>query len=270
MKALLSYSRAKFLSLSAAGRIRALDKLFAALIDAQQDHFRIFQIKEQLAACLDWMGTDAPDALRKINAALQNADAPRSILDCVALWQHASRISARDYQLPILAGDRVRAADPALLARSRQVIGILDNLRSAFNVGSIFRTAECLRLKELWLCGITATPEQPALLKTAMGTAERVAWRYFEQTREALAEARSAGYTLAALETAEGASSVFAAPLPLPLALLLGNESLGLAPEILAACDRVLCLPVLGWKNSLNVAAAFTVCAYQAVCGVQG
>ena len=101
--------------------------------------------------------------------------------------------------------------------------------------------------------------------KTSMGTCDRVAWCQFQETSQAIAKYRQAGYTIYALETAQDAVSVFDFQPQLPLALIIGNESLGISQDVLALCDGCLALPVLGWKNSLNVGVAFAVTAYQLV-----
>lgn len=172
-----------------------------------------------------------------------------------------------DARIPILKGDGLHVSDPEAIRRAGSVVVILDNLRSAFNVGSIFRTAECLGLKELALCGITAVPPHPKLCQTAMGTQEQVRWKYFGSSLEAISYYREHGYQIVALETAAEARSVFEAQPCFPLALLLGNESLGLEESVLAQADLILQLPVQGWKNSLNVGVAFAVTAYQLVFG---
>jgi len=114
---------------------------------------------------------------------------------------------------------------------------------------------------------VTATPANPALARTAMGTADRVPWRHFPSTLEAVQAAKAQGYELYALETTADATSVFEAEYRFPLALVVGNESLGISQEVLELCGQHVSLAVQGWKNSLNVAVAFGICAYQAVFG---
>jgi len=173
--------------------------------------------------------------------------------------------SFKDTQIPVLKGDGLRQTDPARLERSAGIKVVLDNLRSVFNVGSIFRTSECLALGELVLCGTTPTPEHPNMSKTAMGTCERVSWRHTERTVDAILELKEKGYRIYALETAEAAVSVMTFKPDHPFALVLGNESLGISPTVLSLCDMCLALPVMGWKNSLNVGVAFAIASYQLV-----
>ncbi len=177
----------------------------------------------------------------------------------------AKGIIRKDNQIPIRTRDGSPEQDPAATARAQQIIVIADNLRSVFNVGSIFRTSECLALAGIYLCGISPTPQHPNMEKTAMGTSSLVPWQYFANTADAIHRAQLQGYTVYALETAENATSVFEATISFPIAIVLGNESLGISPETLQLCDKIIDLPVLGWKNSLNVGVAFSICAYQIV-----
>ena len=103
--------------------------------------------------------------------------------------------------------------------------------------------------------------------KTAMGTQSLVTWRKYDNTGEAIAYCRQQGCQICALETAEGAQSVFQTAFQLPLALLVGNESLGIEPGWLHLCDKVVQLPQLGWKNSLNVGVATAITLYQIMFG---
>ncbi|KAL1508088.1 hypothetical protein AB1Y20_007681 [Prymnesium parvum] len=143
---------------------------------------------------------------------------------------------------------------------------VLDHLRSAFNVGAIFRTAECLGVCEMYLCGYTATPEDLQVQRTTMGAHEHMTWRWCRDTREAINALKASGLTIVALETVVGAP--FAAQYSFPrsgCALLLGNERHGIAPELLAMCDAVVRLPSRGLKNSMNVAVALGMCGYEIV-----
>lgn len=267
MKPLQSYSRRKFLALSPTGRNKVLRKLVSDLMDAFPGARQSDLLSRQIALCLEWMGDSAPADLNAFFAPERADEDNRAVAESCLAYLAKEGLTFKDYQLSVRVGDGRRETDPELLSRSGQVIAILDNLRSAFNVGSIFRSAECLQLKELWLCGVTATPQSPALRKTAMGTEGLVSWRYFHSTLDALDQAHSEGYASAAIETAEGAVNLYEARFTYPLALVVGNESLGIPPKVLAGCGQIIRLPVLGWKNSLNVAAAFSVCAYQVVCG---
>ncbi len=265
MKHLNSYSKKKFQSLSHTGQIHAINALSTALEESFEDTTLRKQYRDHILECISWMDVPLQDNVKQLALALHDQSSPHALSDAIARFRLSQGFTFTDTQLSIRKGDGQRNADPVMRERSQKVIVILDNLRSVFNIGSIFRTSECLALCEIWLCGISATPENPALHKTAMGTSEHVTWRHFPETQEAIRTAKAEGYCVYALETTQDSRSVFNTEFCLPLALVLGNESLGLAPETLALCDYHISLPVQGWKNSLNVAVAFAICAYQIV-----
>ncbi|MBE2236447.1 MAG: RNA methyltransferase [Caldilineaceae bacterium] len=143
-----------------------------------------------------------------------------------------------------------------------RLAGLLDNVRSLFNVGSIFRSAEGAGLSHLYLGGVTPTPEHRKLAKTALGAEQHLAWSH-HRNGVALAETlRASGHVLWALETGGAAVSIFdiEAP-PLPLVLVVGNEVTGVDPDLLALCARCVSIPMAGRKQSLNVATAFGIAA---------
>lgn len=143
------------------------------------------------------------------------------------------------------------------------VIGVLDRLRSAHNVGSIFRTADGARLQELILCGYTPTPPHKHLDKTALRAVESVPWRHVETVEEIIETLKASGVQVLALEFTETSTPLYDFDLQFPLALVAGNEAEGLEPGVLALCDAVVHLPMHGLKSSLNVSVAFGVAAYE-------
>ena len=146
-----------------------------------------------------------------------------------------------------------------------RVEALLDNIRSVFNVGAMFRTADGAGLRRLHLCGMTATPEHPRLAKTALGAEQVVPWSYYLNALDAARQLKKQGAMLWALESAPGSESLFRA-VPragsAPLILIVGNERAGIDPGLLSLCHRVLHIPMGGVKESLNVAIAFGVAAY--------
>jgi tRNA(Leu) C34 or U34 (ribose-2'-O)-methylase TrmL len=138
---------------------------------------------------------------------------------------------------------------------------ICDNIRSAFNVGSIFRTADGLGVRKIYLCGYTATPENPKVLKTTMGTERYCHWEQRAYTRDVIHELKQQGSRIIALETLRDSVSVFDQDWSLPCALLLGNERFGLPPDLVAEADDRCHIPMYGRKNSLNCGVAFGIAA---------
>jgi 23S rRNA (guanosine2251-2'-O)-methyltransferase len=145
------------------------------------------------------------------------------------------------------------------------VCAILDNIRSLYNVGSIFRTADAAGVERLILCGITAAPPHPSLRKTALGADERVAWEQSRNGVAALARLRLAGYRVAAIETGESSVDLFDWTPEFPLAVVFGNEVDGVSPALLEMCDVRVRIPMHGIKRSLNVATAAGVVFYELV-----
>jgi 23S rRNA (guanosine2251-2'-O)-methyltransferase len=142
---------------------------------------------------------------------------------------------------------------------------LLDNIRSLHNVGSIFRTADGSGVAHLYLAGITPTPDNARLAKTALGAETAVAWSYHANSLETAVGLKAAGHLLWAVEYTAGSTSLLAAPPPqttLPLVLVLGNEKAGIDPALLSQCDRVLHLPMYGVKSSLNVAVVAGTAVY--------
>jgi tRNA G18 (ribose-2'-O)-methylase SpoU len=163
-------------------------------------------------------------------------------------------VRSRDLDIPFDEYDR-RPKFPVTL--------VLDNLRSAFNVGSIFRTADTARLQRIVTCGYTAHPPHPRLDKTALGTVDFVDTAHVESTMEAVAHLQAQGVSVWALETTSASRPYTKVTYPRPVALVLGNEALGVERDVLDCCDELLEVPVFGYKNSLNVACTAAVVVYE-------
>lgn len=148
-------------------------------------------------------------------------------------------------------------------SQTRPLFFVLDNLRSAFNVGSIFRLADCVGAQEIYLCGYTPTTDNPSLIKTALSTLDHVNSKQVSRTSTALQELRAKGVHLVALETTPRSQSLFEKPLLGPTAFIVGNERFGLDPQILEQADEIRSIPMYGMKNSLNVANALSVAAFE-------
>ena len=139
-----------------------------------------------------------------------------------------------------------------------------ENVRSAFNVGSLFRTAHCFGLSGIWLAGYTPTPEHPQVPRSALGTELLLPWKHILEPTEAIAAARAKGWRVLALETGESARNVSTVDWTPPTLLLLGNERFGLSPTLLDLSDARVAIPLAGAKKSLNVAVAAGVACHTA------
>lgn len=143
---------------------------------------------------------------------------------------------------------------------------LLDNIRSALNVGSILRTAEAVGA-EVWFCGITPTPDNPRVSKTALGAEKRIKWRSFKNTSDAVAKARKEikNVKVYALEVVKGAKSYADADFRGNVALIFGHEVIGVSERALSLADEVLQIPMKGQNSSINVAVAVGVVLYEVV-----
>jgi tRNA G18 (ribose-2'-O)-methylase SpoU len=145
---------------------------------------------------------------------------------------------------------------------------VLDNVRSLNNVGSFFRTCDAFGVEKILLCGITATPPDREIHKTALGAEQTVPWQYFDRTTRALEALREDGYTIVAVEQAEGAVSldVFEPEAGERYALVFGNEVDGVSQEAVDMCGRAIEIPQVGTKHSLNVAVSGGVVLWHFFC----
>lgn len=138
------------------------------------------------------------------------------------------------------------------------VIIVLDNIRSQHNIGSVFRTADAFRLEAIYLCGITATPPNREIQKTALGATESVKWEHFESTMEAIQALKAQNFTVISIEQAEGSIALddFIPDLQKKYALIYGNEVHGVDDDVIDSSDYCLEIPQEGTKHSLNVSVA--------------
>ncbi len=132
---------------------------------------------------------------------------------------------------------------------------VLDDVRSLYNVGSVFRSSDAFRVEAVYLCGITATPPHPEIHKTALGGEDSVAWRYFNTATEAVQSLHDDGVTVYSIEQVEGSTKLQNLQLDTDkrYAVVLGNEVKGVHQEVVDMSDGCLEIPQFGTKHSLNV-----------------
>jgi tRNA G18 (ribose-2'-O)-methylase SpoU len=151
---------------------------------------------------------------------------------------------------------------PPSPTRRGELAVLMDNIRSAWNVGSIFRSADGFGFVHAYLCGITPTPEVEAVTKTSLGAEETVTWSHHKDSVKLVKGLKVAGWKVYALE-----EDVRSVPLRDETAsqkavLIVGNEVTGVDPELLDLCDDIFYIPMRGEKKSFNVAMAFSIAAY--------
>jgi tRNA G18 (ribose-2'-O)-methylase SpoU len=149
------------------------------------------------------------------------------------------------------------------MTSSREIVLVLDNIRSLYNVGSMFRSADGFGVSRIILCGITGTPEQKGVQKVALGAEKSVPWERCGRTWAAVERLKMAGYFAVGLELAPEAASLRGFRPEYPLALVVGNEIRGLTPALRRRLDAVVQIPMRGVKESFNVAVACGIALYQ-------
>ena len=135
---------------------------------------------------------------------------------------------------------------------------VLDNIRSLNNVGSVFRTADAFLVEKIMLCGITATPPNNEIHKTALGAEDSVEWQYFESTIDCVNALKASGYTICCLEQVKDSVALqdFVVERGKKYAIVLGNEVNGVEQAVVDACDVCIEIPQCGTKHSLNVSVS--------------
>lgn len=151
------------------------------------------------------------------------------------------------------------------VAKKIPLVIILDNIRSLNNIGSVFRTSDAFLVESIYLCGITATPPNTEIHKTALGAEFSVEWEYCEGTKDAVELLKKKGYVVCAVEQAE--NSVMLNHLELDrtskYAIILGNEVKGVSQEVVDVCDKCIEIPQFGTKHSLNVSVATGIVVWE-------
>lgn len=145
------------------------------------------------------------------------------------------------------------------------LIVVLDDVRSLYNVGSVFRSCDAFRVEAVYLCSITATPPHPEIHKTALGGEDSVAWRYFASATEAVEELKRNGYFVYSIEQVEGSTKLQHLTLNRHqrYAVVFGNEVKGVNQTTVDACNGCLEIPQFGTKHSLNVSVTAGIVVWE-------
>ena len=164
----------------------------------------------------------------------------------------------RTIEMKRLTVEEFREADKLPL------VVVLDDVRSMYNVGSVFRTCDAFRVEKICLCGITSTPPHAEIHKTALGAEDSVSWQYCNTALEAVRELKKQGYTVFSIEQAEGSTSLpsFVPEKGRKYAVVMGNEVKGVHQEVIDESDGCLEIPQLGVKHSMNVSVTTGIIIY--------
>lgn len=149
------------------------------------------------------------------------------------------------------------------------VIAVLENIRSAYNVGSVFRTADAFLLEAIYITGYTCIPPHKEIKKTALGAEETVDWKHFTNATEAIKKLKAAGYKVYAVEQAKDSLKLQNAAFDTDdkIAVIFGNEVTGVEQDTILQCDGCIEIPQLGMKHSLNIATAAGVVLWEILRG---
>jgi 23S rRNA (guanosine2251-2'-O)-methyltransferase len=147
------------------------------------------------------------------------------------------------------------------------IIAVLENVRSAYNVGSVFRTADAFLIEAVYICGYTAYPPHKEIKKTALGADETVAWKHFKSIDEAIKDLRDLGYKVYAVEQAVDSYKLQAISYEHDekIAVIFGNEVTGVEQTTIEKCDGCIEIPQLGMKHSLNISVAAGIVLWELV-----
>ncbi len=150
-------------------------------------------------------------------------------------------------------------------AEKLPLIVVLDDIRSLYNVGSVFRSSDAFRVEAIYLCGITACPPDPQIHKTALGGEESVSWEYFSHTEDAVRELHDKGYFIYSIEQVEGSTKLQDIQLTpdTKYAVIFGNEVKGVKQAVVDASDGCLEIPQFGTKHSLNVSVTAGIVVWE-------
>lgn len=150
-------------------------------------------------------------------------------------------------------------------AEKLPIVLVLDNVRSLNNVGSAFRTADSFLLESLYLCGVTGTPPNAEIEKTALGATESMAWKHFKSTKDVVSELKQNGYKVYAIEQVEKSTYLqnFNYNKNEKIAIIFGNEVYGVEQEVIDSCDGSIEIPQLGTKHSLNISVSIGIVVWE-------
>jgi tRNA G18 (ribose-2'-O)-methylase SpoU len=251
----MAFSKQKFLSLP---QERQIKKIFDLITEIEKNWQQKNERMDSISHLRNYAEWVEDNRFKKVKEILSNIE-KRAFYQLIVPLQKSFQIQLKDSDFIIFHEDKKSQ-------NSFQKIPVavcLVDLRSAFNVGSIFRSSECFQLEKIILCGYTPTPDEKKTQITAMGTENYAPWEHIPNVRDVIGYYKQKNYAIFALETTSNAASISEIPVNRPILLLLGNEALGLSKDILRQCDSIYKIPLFGWKNSLNVGVAFAITAYE-------
>jgi tRNA G18 (ribose-2'-O)-methylase SpoU len=163
-------------------------------------------------------------------------------------------------------GKKRISVDEAKKAKRNPVYVICDNIRSIYNVGSVFRTSDAALIEKLYLTGYTPYPPRPEIEKVALGATNAVPWEYVKDPLDVIADLKGKGIKIAPLEITENSTNYTdVKPVDFPLCLVLGNELTGVSNDIIKQADFSIEIPQYGYKHSINVSVAYGIAVFELI-----
>jgi len=228
------------------------------------DEYRRHSLLQNLDNYLNWIHwSETPRGLRPLQNLKERVLSDltqRQLLDLIVPLERFLELSIKDDQIiPVRTQDQERGAERKTLP----IFLVLDHLRSGFNVGSLYRSADCLGVSHIYLVGYTPTPSDKQVQKTALGAETWIPSSQHNSVDEVFNDLRKRNIQILALETCEQAQTLESFQVSGPTALVVGNERFGLSQKTLELVDQCVYLPMQGLKNSMNVANLLSVVTYE-------
>ncbi|MBI9030926.1 hypothetical protein JEZ13_02820 [bacterium] len=258
MKKIYSYSENKFTSFSRKKQIAIIQEMLAVLEKNFNNEVYASALKNSIEECFTYLeGSDNNFPISYKNYDISSYPELLSLRDEFSSYQGEF---LRDSDIIVRRYDSLN-----IINKKFPLVLILDSLRSAFNVGAIIRSSECLGVREIALCGKTPQQDNRKVIETAMGTTDFVKLVNFRTIEEAISAYRKENYEISALELTNTSISLEAYQPAAKVALIVGNESLGISEETLSICDKIIEISMHGQKNSLNVSNATAIAIYNII-----
>lgn len=242
-------------------KIEEIHKLFLTIESSSKDAGFELDLLEMLITMVRDLANEESVLLKKLAERANHLNAAmtlRHFVNQMIPFERALQRNFSDDEFLIYEHDQ-----PDRILQRVPLVFVLENIRSAFNVGAIFRTAECLGAEEVILTGYTPSPLSAKIEKTAMGSINYLKWSENKSTFDVIDQLKQKKYHVIGLETAPSAKHYTAKYPKGPIAFVLGNERYGLEKDVLNYCDEVRKISVFGIKNSLNVGIAAGVVGFE-------
>lgn len=249
MKKIYKYSEKKFLSFS-------VSKQYAILLEILEALEKSFDNVEQA----DLLRSSFIQCSGYISYPFKDLTIFKNVIDLRDCLNNEYGHSLRDSDIVVKRFDKFSAK------KKLPFVLVLDNLRSSFNVGAILRSAECFGVEKVILCGTTPTEANRKVKEISMGTYEFLSIEHELDTEVVIRDLQSSGYEVIAMELTKDSQSLSTYTPKGKIAIIVGNESLGIDEHILSLSDVILEIPLRGWKNSLNVSNATAIALYDISC----